>query len=82
MKIKERIKNIVLALLIISSLCLTLYILFDKKLWPDGYNFFSDITQKIFGQKVLKNSGSLFKEKLALLIFFFVNNALKCSIFY
>ena len=31
MKIKERIKNIVLALLIISSVCLTLNIWFDKK---------------------------------------------------
>ena len=82
MKIKERIKNIVLALLIISSVCLTLNIWFDKKLWPDGYNFFSDITQKIFGQKVLKNSGSLSKEKLALPKQLVVNNASKRSIFY
>lgn len=82
MKIKERIKNIVLALLIISSVCLTLNIWFDKKLCPDGYNFFSDITQKIFGQKVLKNSGSLSKEKLALPKQLVVNNASKRSIFY
>lgn len=82
MKNKERIKNAVLAILIISSICLTLNIWFDKKLWPDGYNFFSNITQKLFGQKVLKNSGSLSKEKLALPKQLVVNNASKRSIFY
>lgn len=82
MKTKEKFKNVVLAALIISSVCLTLNIWFDKKLWPDGYNFFSDITQKLFGQKVLKNSGSLSKEKLALPKQLVVNNASKRSIFY
>ena len=42
---KERIKSCLLFLLITSSIVLTINILFNGKLWPDGYNFFSNITK-------------------------------------
>ncbi|MBO5060957.1 MAG: hypothetical protein J6C82_08595 [Clostridia bacterium] len=38
---KERVKSIILALLIIFNLMLAEKILVDKKLWPSGYNFFN-----------------------------------------
>ncbi len=38
---KERVKSVILALLIIFNLLLAENILADKKLWPSGYNFFS-----------------------------------------
>ncbi len=38
---KERIKSIILILLIIVNLMLAENILVDKKLWPSGYNFFN-----------------------------------------
>ncbi|MBE7038277.1 MAG: hypothetical protein E7404_05170 [Ruminococcaceae bacterium] len=79
---KEFIKNIVLALLIVSSISMTMNIWIDEKLWPDGYNFFSNITERLFGQKVLKNSGSLSKEKLALPKQLVINNASKRSVFF
>ncbi len=37
---KERLKNLILTTLIISAVFLTSQIWFNKKLWPDGYNFF------------------------------------------
>ncbi len=79
---KGFIKNIVLALLIVSSIVMTINIWVDEKLWPDGYNFFSNITEHLFGQKVLKNSGSLSKEKLALPKQLVINNASKRSVFF
>ncbi len=39
---KERLKSVFLAFLIISSLVLGSKILTEKKLWPNGYNFFSN----------------------------------------
>ena len=39
----ERLKSILLVLLVISSIVLTVNKWFNEKLWPDGYNFFSDI---------------------------------------
>ena len=39
----ERIKSILLVLLVISSIVLTVNKWFDEKLWPEGYNFFSDV---------------------------------------
>lgn len=44
----ERIKSILLVLLVISSIVLTVNKWFDKKLWPDGYNFFSDVKNSGF----------------------------------
>ena len=40
---KETFKSIVLALLVISSVLFTINNWFSEKLWPDGYNFFSNI---------------------------------------
>ncbi len=40
---KETFKSIVLALLVIGSVLLTINNWFSEKLWPDGYNFFSNI---------------------------------------
>ena len=40
MKLKESIKNLVLVLLIISSMTLTWNIWFSEELWPNGYNSF------------------------------------------
>lgn len=37
---KERIKSIVLVFLVMTNCVLGIKILTDKKLWPDGYNFF------------------------------------------
>lgn len=42
--IKEHIKSCLLCLLITSSIVLTINIWFNGKLWPSGYNFFSNIT--------------------------------------
>lgn len=81
---KESIKNIALSLLIISSVILTLNIWSDKKLWPDGYNFFSDIKQKVLSvtEKNVTGSGSLSKEKLALPKSLIINNPPKRGIYY
>ena len=38
---KEQFKNIVLTLLVVMNIVLGSNILFDKKLWPSGYNFFN-----------------------------------------
>ena len=38
---KERVKSIILVILVIFTLVLAERILVDKKLWPDGYNFFN-----------------------------------------
>ena len=40
---KERIKNILLVLLVVMNFVLGSRILTEKKLWPQGYNFFSNI---------------------------------------
>ena len=45
---KGTLKNIILVLLVASSVVLTFKIWFSEKLWPDGYNFFSNITEKFF----------------------------------
>ncbi len=45
---KGTLKNIILVLLVTSSVVLTFKIWFSEKLWPDGYNFFSNITEKFF----------------------------------
>ncbi len=40
---KERIKNLLLVFLIAMNFILGSRILFERKLWPSGYNFFSDL---------------------------------------
>ncbi|MBQ7901788.1 MAG: hypothetical protein IJ365_07515, partial [Clostridia bacterium] len=42
--IKERIKSCLLVFLVASSLVLTLNMWINGKLWPNGYNFFSNVT--------------------------------------
>ncbi len=39
----ERFKSILLVFLVISSIVLTVNKWFNKELWPEGYNFFSDV---------------------------------------
>ncbi len=43
--LKERIKTCLLVILITSSIIITFKMWFSEKLWPDGYNFFSNITK-------------------------------------
>lgn len=58
---KERIKSIVLTILIISNFILGSFVLSSKKLWSDsGYNFFSDT--KIFSG-INKKFDGLFNKK-------------------
>ena len=51
--IKERVKSIILVILVIFTLVLAERILVDKKLWPTGYNFFS------IGRNSGRTSGSV-----------------------
>lgn len=44
----ERLKSILLVLLVISSIVLTINKWFNEKLWPEGYNFFSDVKKQFF----------------------------------
>ncbi len=46
---KESFKNIILLVLVITSVALTFNMWMQKKLWPDGYNFFSNITKYFDG---------------------------------
>ncbi len=50
--IKERIKSCLLVMLVASSIVLTLNMWINGKLWPNGYNFFSNITNYLsYGNK-------------------------------
>lgn len=49
LKNTERIKSIVLVVLIVSSLVLSCQIWFNEKLWPDGYNFLETLKKTSFG---------------------------------
>ena len=40
---KERIKSVLLVFFILTDFVLGSKILIDKKLWPNGYNFFSNV---------------------------------------
>ena len=44
----ERMKTILLVVLVISSIVLTINKWFNEKLWPEGYNFFSDVKNFFF----------------------------------
>ncbi len=61
---KENLKTYILTALIISSVILTGKIWFDEKLWPEGYNFFSVITDNFFGGRE-KFVSSLTKETIS-----------------
>ena len=58
MTTKERIKSLLLAVLVCSSIVLTGLIWFDKKLWPDGYDFFSVYSETFIGRVITKLSGN------------------------
>ncbi len=79
---KESLKNIVLVLLVLSSVVLTFNIWTDEKLWPDGYNFFSNIAKFLPFQQEDSAAGSLSKEKLALPKKLVVNNAAARSLYF
>ena len=58
MTTKERIKSLLLAVLVCSSIILTGLIWFDKKLWPDGYDFFSVYSETFIGRVLSKFNNS------------------------
>lgn len=58
MTTKARIKSLLLAVLVCSSIILTGLIWFDKKLWPDGYNFFSVYSETFIGRVLSKFSNN------------------------
>ncbi len=47
----ERLKTILLVLLVISSIVLTINKWFNEKLWPEGYNFFSGVKNFFFSSQ-------------------------------
>lgn len=67
MKFKENMKNLVLVLLIVSSMTLTWNIWFSEELWPNGYNsfpyeenIFSSIGRKILSYFRTGGDGTVF----------------------
>ena len=54
MTTKARIKSLLLAVLVCSSIVLTGLIWFDKKLWPEGYDFFSVYSETFIGRIIAK----------------------------
>lgn len=52
---KETIKTTILALLVTSSIVLTINNWFSEKLWPDGYNFFSNLAKYFSADKKPKS---------------------------
>lgn len=58
MTTKERIKSLLLAVLVCSSIVLTGLIWFDKKLWPDGYDFFSVYSETFIGRVIARFGGN------------------------
>ncbi len=52
----ERLKSILLIILVISSILLTANKWFDEELWPGGYSFFSDAKNRISGDSGKQDS--------------------------
>ncbi len=74
---KERIKNLLLVFLIAMNFILGSRILFERKLWPSGYNFFSNISnweitsiyqniKSFFGNDTIYKSRFLSPEKIVI----------------
>ena len=66
---KERVKNLVLVFLIAMNFILGSRILFERKLWPSGYNFFSnannfEITSILQGIKNHFTDNKIYKSRL------------------
>ena len=78
--IKERIKSCLLCFLIVSSIVLTLNIWFSGKLWSDGYNFFSNITN-YFESSSKNHSYYLSKENISYPQRIIVNNNEKRNLY-
>lgn len=63
---KEHFKTVILVLLVFSSIILTVNKWFSEKLWPDGYNFFSNLTNYFsFGDKTDDKTYYLSKENIS-----------------
>lgn len=63
---KESLKTAALVLLVFSSIILTINKWFSEKLWPDGYNFFSNLTSYFStGEDKVKKSYYLSKENIS-----------------
>ena len=45
----ERLKSILLIILVVSSIILTANKWFNEELWPEGYSFFSDVKKRLAG---------------------------------
>ena len=70
---KETLKTIVLVFLVLSSIVLTVNNWFSEKLWPDGYNFFSNLTN-YFSDDEIQKSYFLSKENVSNPTSIIVNN--------
>ena len=63
---KESLKTAALVLLVFCSIILTINKWFSEKLWPDGYNFFSNLTSYFsFGEKPVEKTYYLSKENIS-----------------
>lgn len=63
---KESLKTAALVLLVFSSIILTINKWFSEKLWPDGYNFFSNLTSYFsMGEDKVKKTYYLSKENIS-----------------
>ena len=77
---KESIKTAILALLVTSSVILTINNWFSEKLWPDGYNFFSNLARYFsFGEST--KSYYLSKENVSNPAKIIVNNTEKRGVY-
>ena len=70
---KETLKTITLVLLVLSSIILTINNWFSEKLWPDGYNFFSNLVN-YFSDEEEPRTYYLSKENIANPTKIIVNN--------
>ncbi|MBO5008954.1 MAG: hypothetical protein J6D26_08975 [Clostridia bacterium] len=70
---KETLKTITLVLLVLSSIILTINNWFSEKLWPDGYNFFSNLAN-YFSDEEAPKSYYLSKENVSNPTKLIVNN--------
>lgn len=77
---KESFKNLILVLLVISSISLTVNMWLKKKLWPEGYNFFSNITN-LFNKDSNSNKYFLSKENISYPTKIVITNIEKRSIY-
>jgi len=79
---KESFKTIILVLLVFSSIILTVNKWFSEKLWPDGYNFFSNFAN-FFSSDEQSTSKSYYlsKENISNPAKIIINNKEKRSIY-